>query len=344
MSLSEQPAEQPRLRDGDLVLRSWRPDDAEATRHLHDEVIARWFGFPGVVPSPEEHAAWVERTAREWADGAGKATFLCEWNGEPVGSVDVRRTEHGVGVLSWAIYAPYREKGLASRAVRLLVRFAFDQLGLERVEAHVNPLNRASLRVAHRAGLRREGLMRGNTTLGEERHDTVVLGRLRDDPDPQTREGFIGILNSTLPTKRAIAQGVLRNADRQVLLCELTYKGEWDLPGGVVDPTESPSECLVREVREELGLEVRPQGLLAVNWLPPWRGWTDATVFVFDLGVADADLLARAVLQPREIHALHWVGEEELEERVAPYNQRLLAFLSTHSGPTAYLEDGLPAL
>jgi RimJ/RimL family protein N-acetyltransferase/ADP-ribose pyrophosphatase YjhB (NUDIX family) len=336
--------EQPSLRDGDLVLRAWRPDDAEATRHLHDDVISHWFGLPGVVPTAEEHAAWVEHTAREWADDAAKVTFLCEWNGEPVGTVDVRRADHGVGVLSWAVYSPYREKGLATRAVRLLVRFAFDQLGVERVEAHVNPLNRASLRVAHRAGLRREGVMRGNTRLGEERHDTVVLGRLRDDPDPQTREGFIGILNSTLPTKRAIAQGVMRNGEGQVLLCELTYKNEWDLPGGVVDPLESPFECLVREVREELGVEVRPQGLLAVNWLPPWRGWTDATVFVFDLGVTDADLPHRAALQPGEIRALHWVGEEELEERVAPYNQRLLAFLATHTGPTAYLEDGLPAL
>jgi RimJ/RimL family protein N-acetyltransferase len=255
-------SEQPILRDGDLVLRAWRASDVEATRHLHDDAIAKWFGFPTTVPSAEEHSAWVERTRREWADGAAKATFLCEWNGEPVGSVDVRRAEHGVGVLSWAIYAPYREKGLASRAVRLLIRFAFDELGLERVEAHVNPLNRPSLRVAHRAGLRREGLMRGNTVLEGERHDSIV----------------------------------------------------------------------------------RPQGLLAVNWLPPWRGWTDATVFVFDLGTAPADLSERAELQPREIRALHWCGEEELEERVAPYNQRLLAFLSTHSGPTAYLEDGLPAL
>jgi len=81
-----------------------------------------------------------------------------------------------------------------------------------------------------------------------------------------------------------------------------------------------------------------------VNWLPPWRGWTDAVVFVFDLGVADADVVARTTLERREIRALHWVGEEDLEERVAPYNQRLLAFLATHRGPTAYLENGLPAL
>ena len=62
-------SEQPVLRDGDLVLRRWRADDVEATRHLHDEVIARWFGSPSTVPGAEGHAAWVERTAREWAEG-----------------------------------------------------------------------------------------------------------------------------------------------------------------------------------------------------------------------------------------------------------------------------------
>jgi hypothetical protein len=67
-------------------------------------------------------------------------------------------------------------------------------------------------------------------------------------------------------------------------------------------------------------------------------------VFVFDLGVVDADLGSRTTLQPREIRATHFTGEEEWEARVAPYNQRLLAFLSSHAGSTAYLEDGLPAL
>ena len=164
-------------------------------------------------------------------------------------------------------------------------------------------------------------------------------------PPPDSREGFIGLLNATLPTKRAIAQGVLRDRDGRVLLCELTYKDEWDLPGGVVDPSESPVQCVLREVREELGLEVEVRRLLAVNWLPPWRGWTDATVFVFELALDDADGIAdRATLQRREIRALHFADEEAWEGRVAAYNQRLLAFLATHTGPTAYLEDGLPAL
>ncbi|MGN6300025.1 MAG: NUDIX domain-containing protein, partial [Angustibacter sp.] len=214
-----------------------------------------------------------------------------------------------------------------------------------RVEARVPDADRDSVRAAIRSGMRREGIARAARVGAGSRGDVVVLARVATDPPPDSREGFIGILNATLPTKRAIAQGVLRDRDGRVLLCELTYKDEWDLPGGVVDPSESPAHCVVREVREELGLDVEVRGLLAVNWLPPWRGWTDATVFVFELALDDADGIAdRATLQRREIRALHFADEEEWEGRVAAYNQRLLAFLATHTGPTAYLEDGLPAL
>ena len=67
----------------------------------------------------------------------------------------------------------------------------------------------------------------------------------------------ISILNARLPKKRTIAQGVLRNPAGEVLLCELSYKKEWDLPGGVVDPGESPATCVEREVEEELGIRAR---------------------------------------------------------------------------------------
>ena len=345
--------EQPALDDGDLRLRPWTAADVEPTRLLHDDEIARWFDVETGPPTLERHAAWVAQTHTEWSDARAKATFLVEWRGERAGSVDVRRRTDGVGVLSWITYAPYRGRGLASRAVRLLVDWAFDELGLRRVEAEVNPLNRASLRTAHRAGLRREGLLRANTTLAGEVHDTVLLGRLVDDPPPGTREGFTALLDSSLPTKRAIAQGVLRAAPAdgattdetsRVLLCELVYKRDWDLPGGVVDRGESPAECVVREVREELSLDVTVRSLLAVNWLPPLLGWGDATVFVFDLGVVDPHVADAARLEAREIKGVHWAAPHEWSARVAPYNARLLDALVQSPGDagTLYLEDSRP--
>ena len=273
----------------------------------------------------------------------GVMAFEAIWQHERVGRVELLHGDVGDAELIWLFVPQYRAVGVVERALRLVVRWAFDELGLRRVEARVEDDDRDGVRAAMRAGLRKEGVSRAVAVPGG-RGDVMVLSALDDDAPPHTREGFIAQLNAALPTKRAIAQGVIRDAEGRVLLCELVYKQEWDLPGGVVDPLESPAQCVVREVREELGVDVEVRSLLGVNWLPPWRGWSDATVFVFDLGVADEDLVARTTLQPREIRAVHWVGEEELEARVAPYNQRLLAFLLGHQGPTAYLEDGLPAL
>ena len=81
--------DQPTLRDGDLVLRPWAPDDSDATRALHDTEIARWFDFPDVVPSEQQHLDWIAQTGVEWTERR-KATFLVEWRGHPAGSVDVR--------------------------------------------------------------------------------------------------------------------------------------------------------------------------------------------------------------------------------------------------------------
>lgn len=315
---------------------------------VQDET-AQWFDLPSDPPGAPRHTGWVADPREQW-DSGSPATFLVEWQGMPAGSVDVTRLADGVGSLSWVVYAPFRGRGLASRAVRLLVEFAFAELGLRRVEAHVDPLNRPSLRIALRAGLRREGLLRGNAQLGGEPHDTVVFGRLKDDPAPSTREGFTAMLDSALPVKRAIAQGVLRNERGEVLLCELAYKREWDLPGGVVDPNESPADCVAREVQEELGITVRPRSLLAVNWMPAWLGWRDAVLLVFDLGTSPSNVVERAVLEHREIRALHWADESTWPQRVAPYTDRLLRSIGsiTLDDPrlpgALYLEDGIPAL
>ena len=107
---------------------------------------------------------------------------------------------------------------------------------------------------------------------GSSRHTVAVVPDPSKSPDLSTEAGrlwFNRILNQRLPVKRNIAQGLLRDERGHVLLCELTYKKDWDLPGGVVDPRESPAACVEREVSEELDLDVVAGELLAVNWLPP---------------------------------------------------------------------------
>ena len=92
---------------------------------------------------------------------------------------------------------------------------------------------------------------------------------------------------------------------------------EWDLPGGVVEMGEAPAHGLVRELREELGITVEVHGLITVNWLPAWREWDDACIFLFDLGIVDSTMTASMELQATEIKSVQWCDVEAVRANAA---------------------------
>ena len=228
--------------------------------------------------------------------------FAIELSGSRVGTVALRHVGPGLASLRWNVGDEDRGHGTALRSLRLAVEYAFAELGLTRIETRIDVTATSDIRNASIAGLRREGIVRG---FGDE-PDKVLLARLASDPEPFSREGFIAILNAGLPRKRVISQGLLRDERGRILLCQLTYKSEWDLPGGVVEVGEAPSSGLVRELQEELGITVEVKGLITVNWLPAWHEWDDACIFLFDLGVVDSSIVDGMTLQPTEIKSVQW--------------------------------------
>ena len=230
--------------------------------------------------------------------------FAIVVGGERVGTVALRPEDRNTGSIRWNAGAD--SLGVAIRALRLVLDHAFGELGWTRVEARIPVDRQGDIRAASIAGLRREGITRG---AGDD-PDRALLARLVDDPPPFSRDGFIAILNAGLPTKRIISQGLLRDEQGRVLMCELTYKQEWDLPGGVIEVGEAPALGLVRELQEELGISVEVRGLITVNWLPAWRGWDDACIFLFDLGVVESTITDGMTLQPTEIKSVRWCDPE----------------------------------
>ena len=265
--------------------------------------------------------------------------------GKSVGAVCVAVGPDAIGRLTWELSPRFTGRGLATRAVNLLVDYSFRGLRLARVEAYVDSGNQPAMRVATRSGLRREGVVRGHGVLEKGRADRVLFARLATDPPITEPGGFRELLNSFLPRKRAIAQMLVRDPDGRVLLCRLTYKDDWDLPGGVVEVHESPQLAVGREVAEELSLDINAESLLLTDWLPSWSGWDDALCLVFDGGVHDPAILEKVVLQPREIRAADFCTIEQVHERCADFTARRVeaALANAHGSGPAYTESGRPS-
>jgi RimJ/RimL family protein N-acetyltransferase len=87
-----------------------------------------------------------------------------------------RRAEIG-----YALAAAARGHGYAQEAGRAVVAFAFDVLGLNRLEADIDPRNEASPRVLERLGFRREGLLRERWIVAGGVSDSALYGLLRRD-------------------------------------------------------------------------------------------------------------------------------------------------------------------
>jgi ADP-ribose pyrophosphatase YjhB (NUDIX family) len=66
-------------------------------------------------------------------------------------------------------------------------------------------------------------------------------------------------------TPKVDVRGAIFDEDARILLVrEISDSGRWTMPGGWADVNQSPSESVIREVREEAGLEVRVRKLAAV--------------------------------------------------------------------------------
>lgn len=97
---------------------------------------------------------------------------------------------HQFGNLGYWVRTSAAGKGVASKASRLVARFGFEELGLQRIEILAAVSNIASQRVAKNVGAVREGILRKRLLIHGESYDAVMFSLVRDDlqSSPRTRE------------------------------------------------------------------------------------------------------------------------------------------------------------
>ncbi|HEY5978108.1 MAG TPA: NUDIX hydrolase [Microlunatus sp.] len=252
-------------------------------------------------------------------------------------SVRLTIGDHGIADLSW-------QPGLAPDELQEAVTTLAEQAlvsGLRRIEVAVPAADRFARRAVLRSGFRLEGARRAVVPRGDGSYDDLLLfARLAADvvggPD-----GFSGVMNTVLPRKRLIAHVLMRDSEGRILLCDTAFKSDWELPGGIVEPGEPPREGAVREVREELGVDLVVGRLLVADWLPPYLGWEDALELIFDGGLVTEEALARFSLQENEINSVALLTLDQAAAVVTPLSHRRLSVaVGQTAGETAYLQDG----
>lgn len=97
-----------------------------------------------------------------------------------LGVVGIIRIDWGNLHASLAYELPLaaRGQGVAREAAERAIRFAFEELGLHRVQVEIDVDNLASIRVAEALGFAREGTLRGVALIGGEFRDEVILAKL----------------------------------------------------------------------------------------------------------------------------------------------------------------------
>ena len=113
----------------------------------------------------------------------------------------------------------------------------------------------------------------------------------------------------------------------RVLVQQRAESGKWSLPGGTIDPGETPPEAVRRELREETGLHAEPVRVAGVfggrehRITYPNGDVAEATTVVFECRVTGGELRGR----DGESAQLCWFAPDEMPELLTPYPAALFA-------------------
>jgi RimJ/RimL family protein N-acetyltransferase len=173
------------LSDGVVLLRLPADQDVDAIVSIcRDPLVQRYTTVPADYQA--KHAReWVRRGLAGAASGTDLHLVIEPLEErEVVGTISLHELNRAAGrCASGYFIAPWaRGRGYATRALRLACAFAFDQLGLHRVEVTIEPENEASRRVALAAGFTEEGLLRSYMPVAGKRRDMVMYSLLATDP------------------------------------------------------------------------------------------------------------------------------------------------------------------
>jgi ribosomal-protein-alanine N-acetyltransferase len=163
------------LQDEQILLRPLAEADVSTVAEAcQDRDIQRWLS---ALPFP-----YGEEDARTFIQSATDARAITDAaTGELLGCIGWDEVDQGNLQIGYWVKREARGRGVATRALSLLARWALEERGSPRAQLLAEPGNVASCRVAEKAGFRREGLLRSYLDFKGERRDVLMFSLLAED-------------------------------------------------------------------------------------------------------------------------------------------------------------------
>lgn len=177
----------PTLTASRLQLRWLETTDAPALFEVFsDPEVMRYWSTPP-WKSLEDSRAYIDGIHRHFARQS-----LFQWgvarsdDGTLMGTCTLAQIDarHRRAEIGFILRRDCWRRGYMTECLHALLRFAFNELNLHRIEADVDPRNIASIGLLERLGFQREGYLRERWFVGEEINDGVFFGLLRHEYSP----------------------------------------------------------------------------------------------------------------------------------------------------------------
>lgn len=149
-----------------------------------------------------------------------------------------------------------------------------------------------------------------------------------------------------LPKKRMAAGVIFLNEAGEILIVKPTYKDHWSVPGGVIEKDESPRDAALREVKEEIGIELKNIDFLCIDYMSPkdsgYSTKDENIQFIFYGGLITSCDLNKIKIPKNEISDYKFFAKEEAIKlvNVKLANRLKSCFDALEAGVSVYLEGG----
>lgn len=158
------------------------------TKEFYEQVIANrihlidWVPFAANMKERYDAEVYIFDAMR-YNEGGQKLTYFIKEADKLIGSVGLFKIDKVIrkAEIGYWMSEAHTGKGIAKKSVKAMLKYAFEELNLNRIEARIATQNEASKYVVKSIGFKLEGTMRQDAFINDKYHDMEVYGILKKE-------------------------------------------------------------------------------------------------------------------------------------------------------------------